>query len=169
MYTHISHRPAQKATLQTSSTPTFPSAAKSASQTFARLIFASLLLIGALAYTQAHAELPPLQHQGATDYVSGGIGIDESTAFKAAMSQFPLALTFASNRDGKAEYVADVQVVIRDSQNNNVLNVTSEGPYFLARLPAGKYEVLATYKGQTQSRKADIGTNGSARLTFEWK
>ncbi|TAL91415.1 MAG: carboxypeptidase regulatory-like domain-containing protein [Candidimonas sp.] len=132
-------------------------------------MFAAILLIAALAYTQAHAELPPLQHQGSTDYVSGGVGLDESTAFKAAMAQFPLALTFASNRDGHSDYVADVQVVVRDSQNNNILNATSEGPYFLARLPAGKYDVFATYKGQTQSRKADIGSTGTVRLIFEWK
>lgn len=170
MYLHPSHRLVQKTTLRAASNPVFQSAAKSASQTVVRfMLFAAILLIGAFAYTQAHAELPPLQHQGSADYVSGGIGIDESTAFKAAMSQFPLALTFASNHDGKAEYVSDVQVVIRDGQNNNVLNVASEGPYFLARLPAGKYEVFATYQGQTQSRKADIGSKGTAELTFEWK
>ncbi|TCT10171.1 carboxypeptidase-like regulatory domain-containing protein [Paralcaligenes ureilyticus] len=161
MIKHTSHRPAANTV--------FPSASKPASQTTARFMLAAILLIGALAYTQAHAELPPLHHQGSTDYVSGGIGIDESTAFKAAMSQFPLALTFASNREGNAEYVSDVQVVVRDSQSKQVLNVVSEGPYFLARLPAGKYEVLATYQGKTQSRKADIGGTGTARLMFEWK
>lgn len=161
MVKHTSHLPTPNIVLQ--------SASKPASQPAARFMLAAILLIGALAYTQAHAELPPLQHQGSTDYVSGGIGIDESTAFKAAMSQFPLALTFASNRGGNAEYLSDVQVVVRDSQSNQVLNVVSEGPYFLARLPAGKYEVLATYQGQTQSRKADIGSTGTARLMFEWE
>ncbi|TAM08950.1 MAG: carboxypeptidase regulatory-like domain-containing protein [Pusillimonas sp.] len=60
------------------------------------------------------------------------------------MSQFPLALTFASNRHGNVPYMSDAQVVVRDSQNNKVLNAVSEGPYFLARLPAGNYEILAT-------------------------
>ena len=144
-------------------------ASKSTLPLISRLMLAAVFLLGMLAYGQARAELPPLQHLGSVDYVSGGIGIDESTAFKAAMSQFPLALTFASNRDGTAAYVSDVQVVIRDSHDTEVLNVASEGPYFLARLPAGKYKIFATYNGNTQSRTAEIGNSGTVRLMFEWK
>jgi hypothetical protein len=110
-----------------------------------------------------------MQTQGGTEYVSGGFGLDESTAFKQAMSQFPLAMTFASQVDGKAAYAADVQVVIRNENDANVLNVASEGPFLLVKLDPGNYQVFATYDNQTQSRKITIKpAGGSTRLTFEW-
>lgn len=126
------------------------------------------LLLGAAAFTQARAELPPAHHQGNIAYVSGGIGLDESTSFKEAMAQYPLALTFASMSDGRGAYVSEVQVVIRDSHDANVLNVASDGPYFLVKLPAGSYEVFATYNNETQSHKVTVGDKGSARATFTW-
>ena len=77
---------------------------------------ALLMLGGALAAGAAYAQLPPSQHYNQVEYVSGGIGIDESTAFKQAMPQYPLALTFASNIAEPGAYVADVQVVIRNKK-----------------------------------------------------
>ncbi|MEO6958392.1 MAG: carboxypeptidase regulatory-like domain-containing protein [Burkholderiaceae bacterium] len=126
------------------------------------------LLIGAATGAPAQAQLPPVQQQGGIEYVSGGIGLDESTAFKAAMPQFPLALTFASRDGDVAAYVADVRVVIRDSQNNDVLNVESNGPYFLARLSPGKYQIFATYNNKTLSQKVAIGASGTKQARFEW-
>jgi hypothetical protein len=118
---------------------------------------------------QVHAKLPPVQMHGSTEYVTGGFGLEESTAFKEAMGQFPLALTFASRDDGTAAYAADVQVVIRNKDDATVLNVTAEGPYLLARLAPGPYQLFATYNNQTQSRKITIGDTGTVRITFEWK
>lgn len=129
---------------------------------------ATSVLIVACLGLPAHAQLPPLQTQGSTEYLSGGFGQDESNAIKQAMPQFSLALTFASQIDGKAAYAGDVQVVIRNNNDANVLNVASEGPFLLVRLAPGQYQVFATYENQTQSRKITIGATGSNRLTFEW-
>lgn len=134
-----------------------------------KIVCGAALLIGAALYGNAHAELPASNYYSGTEYVSGGIGLDESTAFKAAMPQFPLALTFAEQREGKGAYVSDVQVVIRDQHDNTVLNADSDGPYFLVKLPPGKYQVFATYNAKTLSQKVDIGATGSTRATFEWK
>lgn len=116
----------------------------------------------------AYAQLPPAQHYGSIEYVTGGIGSDESTAFKQAMSHYPLALTFAQKLDGKAAYVSDVVVVIHDMHKNTVLNADANGPYFLVRLPAGAYEVYATYENKTLSRKVNVGQKGTAQAVFEW-
>ncbi|SHI35497.1 carboxypeptidase regulatory-like domain-containing protein [Pollutimonas bauzanensis] len=133
-----------------------------------KIAAAAILLAAAGPGAPAYAQLPPMQTQGGTEYVSGGFGLDESTAFKQAMAQFPLALTFASQVDGKAAYAADVQVVIRDDNDANVLNVASDGPFLLVKLAPGNYRVFATYENQTQSRKVSIGPRGGARLTFQW-
>lgn len=128
---------------------------------------AGLLTLASLGLP-AHAELPPVQLQGSIQYLSGGFGQDESNAIKQAMSQFPLALTFASEIDGKAAYASDVQVVIRNDNDANVLNVASEGPFLLVRLAPGQYQIFATYENQTQSRKISIAATGTTRLTFKW-
>jgi len=133
-----------------------------------RAATAGFLLAATLFAGGAFAQLPPAQHSGNIEYVTGGIGIDESTAFKQAMPQYPLALTFAERLDGKGAYVSDVVVVIRNAKNNTVLNADANGPYFLVRLPAGKYQVSATYKNKTLTRNVDVHTKGSARAVFEW-
>lgn len=131
--------------------------------------FGAALLISAAPGAAAQAQLPPAQHQGGVEYVSGGIGLDESTAFKAAMPQFPLALIFASRDGDVAAYVADVRVVIRDSQNNDVLNAESNGPYFLVKLSPGKYQIFATYNNKTLSQKVAVGASGTKQARFEWQ
>jgi len=55
--------------------------------------------------------LPSVQHSGANTFVTGGIGLDESVAFKIAMKDWPLSLQFAEKDGQRAHYVADVQVV----------------------------------------------------------
>lgn len=130
---------------------------------------AVLILGGALGANIAYAQLPPSQHYNQIEYVSGGIGIDESTAFKQAMPQYPLALTFASSIAEPGAYVADVQVVIRNEKGDTVLQAQSNGPYFLARLPAGEYKIAATYKGKTITHSAKVDAKGSTRAMFEWQ
>lgn len=143
--------------------------AKTARSVMAKIASNAALGAALLTGAPAWAQLPPVQQQGGIEYLSGGIGLDESTAFKAAMSQFPLALIFASREGDVAAYVADVRVVIRDNQNNDVLNVESNGPYFLVKLSPGKYQIFATYNNKTLSQKVAIGTSGTKQARFEWQ
>lgn len=132
------------------------------------MALATGILLASGLYIQSRAELPATQIQGSTEYISGGFGLDESTALKQAMDQWPLALTFASQVDGKAAYAGEVQVVIRNASDATVLNVSSDGPYFLARLDPGSYRVFATYDNQTQSKDITIAPAGTTRVTFTW-
>lgn len=138
-----------------------------------RCTMAAAMALGSMAFagilSTAQAGLPPVQQQGSLQYVSGGIGLDESEAMKAAAKDYPLALTFAAQRDGKADYVANVAVTISDAQGKAVLQATAEGPYMLVKLPAGNYKISATYNGQAQQRDVSVQNSGTARAVFEWK
>jgi len=138
-----------------------------------RCTMAAAMALGSMAFagilSTAQAGLPPVQQQGSVQYVSSGIGLDESEAMKAAAKDYPLALTFAAQRDGKADYVANVAVTISDAQGKAVLQATAEGPYMLVKLPAGNYKVSATYNGQAQQRDVSVQNSGTARAVFEWK
>lgn len=116
----------------------------------------------------AWAELPASQHYGSIEYLTGGFGIDESTAIKNAMPDYPLALMFSASDGTRSAYVSKVQVVVRDQHDATVLNVESQGPFLLARLLPGSYHVHVTYRNQTQSRPVTVTDGKSARLGFEW-
>lgn len=131
---------------------------------FIKVFLCLFLVLGGVAY----AQLPSAQHYGNTEYITGGFGLDESTAIKAVMPNYSLVLTFASTDKGRAAYVSRVQVVVRDQNDATVLNIESQGPFVLAQVPAGSYKVFATYKNKTQSRTVTVSNNSSSRLVFDW-
>ena len=102
---------------------------------------------------QAAGGIPPLREEGALQYSCGGIGLDESTAMRAAMKDYPLSLLF-SGQGG--EYLADVRVDIRGGAQD--MRFTASGPVCLLRLPEGEYQVQATTRqGSTQTEKVRVG------------
>jgi len=129
-------------------------------------LLGALLAGGAIA--QANAPLPPMRNSGPVEYLSGGIGADESAAIQSASRQWPLALEFAIKDRQRADFAADVKVRIRDARGNEVLQATSEGPFLLAKLAPGSYAVEATLAGQTLNRKVNVKAGQSAREVFLW-
>lgn len=117
----------------------------------------------------APGTLPPEHHAGDISYVSGGIGSDQSGAFKAAEHKYPLSLEFAghTNDDGNV-YLADVPVTIKDSQGNVVLKAHANGPYMLISLPDGKYVVSADNGGNTVTHTVQVGHATHTHQMFFW-
>ncbi|KQR55588.1 hypothetical protein [Acidovorax sp. Leaf160] len=116
--------------------------------------------------TAAPAAIPAAQKQGGLEYRCGGIGIDESTAMRAAMKDHPLSLLFAA--PGGA-YQADVQVAVQPEGGNagQPMRFTANGPICLVNLPAGKYAVEATAAGKTQRQSVTVGM-GAKSLDFRF-
>lgn len=88
------------------------------------------------------------------NYTSGGVGINSQERLNARASEFNLKLVFTLN---EGNYIADVDVKLTDAKGNKVVEDTAEGPFFMARLPAGQYNVAATYGGKTVTRKVSVG------------
>lgn len=82
-------------------------------------------------------------------YVSGGVGAASQERLKMLEPQFNVKLVFTLSN---GQYLADVKVVLRDTSGKLLLEHVTEGPIFMARLPAGTYQVSATYTGKAQSR-----------------
>lgn len=119
--------------------------------------------------TTPTSHLPAAKTYGNVSYITGGIGSDESNALKAELGKHPLSLTLASRIDGKDVFLASVPVVVRDASGTVVLEATSEGPYLLADLPPGNYDVSASHKGEEKRGSAAISAGKPARLTFLWQ
>ena len=68
----------------------------------------------------------------------------------------------------RAEYAADVHVIIKDAQGKGMLDTHNDGPFLLAKLPAGRYTVTAEQYGQMLTKSADVATRKPVHLLFLW-
>ena len=120
------------------------------------LIATAIGLAGVLATAQASAEsaLPAWKTSGELQYSCGGIGVDESTAMRAAMKDYPLSLLFA-RADGA--YEANVDVRITPQGGGDAMQLRAGGPVCLLQLPAGSYRVEVQGAGQNHSRTVQVG------------
>jgi hypothetical protein len=120
------------------------------------------------AMDDATSELPPELTQGNITYITGGIGHDEAMAMRRQEAQYPLSLEFVKRAGPVGEYLAGVNVTIKDRQGKTKLETVADGPIVLARLPVGKYTVSAELDGQIKNRDVVIVTQKPERLVFEW-
>ena len=61
-----------------------------------------------------------------------------------------------------------MSVQVRDAHQHTVLATVSEGPFVLAKLAPGRYEVQATVEGRTLTRAITVPAQGSSREVFVW-
>jgi hypothetical protein len=126
------------------------------------------LLMAPLAFAAQPSALPPEQTQGGVTYVSGGVGEEQTQAFESAASRYPLALEFAIKHAPRAEYTANVHVVVTDTQGTRLLDTHSDGPFLLAKLPAGRYTVTAERHHQTLTRTVHVVNHKPTHVMFLW-
>ena len=98
-------------------------------------------------------------------YVTGGVGEGERSAILGIAQDFNLKLTFAEK---SGDYLSGVKIAITGGDGRKVLELDSEGPLVLAKLPPGKYRVSATANGREQTRDANVGGTGQQSLNFYW-
>jgi hypothetical protein len=98
-------------------------------------------------------------------FVSGGISEEAVDRLRAMERDFNLKMVFALNTGA---YVADVKVQVVDPSNRVVLDTSTEGPWLLAKLPPGSYQVNATYGRATERRTVAVAPAGLKTLDFRW-
>jgi hypothetical protein len=130
------------------------------------------LLLGTAVAGAAMAQSVPANfpHQGEMGYLNGGIGKEQADLMRDMSPQFPVRMTFVRHNaaEGTDEFVADVHLRIVDSAGRTVLDLPSQGPIFLLRLPAGSYSVEAAHDGEAKSRRFDIVSGRHRDLAFSW-
>jgi hypothetical protein len=117
----------------------------------------------------AMAQLPAEKIAGQVHYVTGGVGHEEAEAFRNAQRDYSLALEFGNQAKPRAQFTAGVNVLIRDARGNTVLDAVSDGPFLLAKLPAGRYTIRATQNGKTLDRVATVAGGKSTHVAFLWQ
>lgn len=137
------------------------------------LALASLLALLALFFSgKVTGTLPSLwpgaQKVNDITYVSGGIGSTEASFMKAIANDYALEAVFIRKLSDREEYLADVRVIVADGDNNDLLDVQADGPYFLADLPIGKYIMKAEYQGVVKQQSFSVGEGKHQKLVFWW-
>lgn len=117
-----------------------------------------------------------LPHKAAPDqvcFVSGGISGDEVSQFKSRAKEYLFEIVFVQKADAEdnnriEEYLAEVQLKINDSKGDAVVDITTEGPFFLADLPLGKYHISAEHDGVIKTNAVRIVAKKHKRIVFLW-
>ena len=128
---------------------------------------AAMLLSSAILTSLTHAQNNEAILLTATNipYVSGGIGIASIDRLDTMSNQFNVKLVFALKT---GEYVSDVKVTIADAGGKPVVQAVSDGPWFLTKLPAGRYQVMAVFAGNTEQRTVVVGGARLNTIDFRW-
>jgi hypothetical protein len=87
-------------------------------------------------------------------YLAGGVGINERAAMDRMDKNYNLKLVFA---EPSGPYLAHVNVAIENASGKKLIQTTDNGPWFFAKLPDGKYRVVATFQGKQEVREVAIG------------
>ncbi len=102
---------------------------------------------------------------GDVTYASGGTGEESRERMAAIARDFNLKLVFALE---SGAYLSAVQVAIADASGNALLQTTTNGPIFLAKLPAGAYRVVATLGEKRLERKLAVAYDKQTVFYFRW-
>ncbi|MGJ7527176.1 hypothetical protein [Variovorax sp. GB1P17] len=133
----------------------------------AAMLFGAVLL-GAL--SSAHATVnPPIYMAHGVEYMSGGIGSDEAQLMETVSPRWPATFEFAVKDHKGADFAANVHVTVRDGSGAALLdNVVSGGPFMVARLEPGNYEVEAQLGNQVLKQALHVLPGAAAKATFVW-
>ena len=135
------------------------------SKLFAPVVKAILLCAASLVPAASANSDESVQTAGRMSYVSGGVGTDSLDRLSSLARDFNLKLVFALK---SGDYVSDVKVTIADAAGKQLLDTISEGPWFLAKLPAGTYQVAATFGGKAEKRTIAVDAKRLKTLDFRW-
>jgi hypothetical protein len=106
------------------------------------------------------------QTQGEVTFVTGGVGIDERNELDASRANYNLSLLFSVQ--GTGDYLSDVKIRITDLKGNVFLETVSDGPKLFAKLPPGRYIVIADLNGETYHKTVSIRGKQNTSLYFSW-
>jgi len=99
-------------------------------------------------------------------YISGGVGTEERELIEKLAKAYNLKLSFA---DKTGPYLSDVKLVIEEEKGREIVNTTTNGPWFYIQLPEGTYNVKANFKGKTREMTAlRLQKDKPIRRTLLW-
>jgi len=120
--------------------------------------------------TAAAAPLPDiLMAPQGTEYMCGGVGRDERAFIEMVSPRWGATLEFAVSRGQRGQFDEPVKVrVVNKYNGEQVLDAVAHGPYMLARLAPGTYDVQATLGPLTLTQTLNVALGAPGRTLFLW-
>jgi hypothetical protein len=116
----------------------------------------------------AQVEIPEAKISQGIEYISGGIGSEESDAMLALGKKWPLVLEFSQDHPQRPLWVADVTVKILDQKKKVVFEALSEGPIMLLKISSGKYDAEYSFEGKVLKRSLAIEEGKFQKQSVIW-
>lgn len=116
----------------------------------------------------AQADVPESKNVGGIQYITGGIGSEESDAMLELGKKWPLVLEFSQAHPERPLWVADVTVKIVDAKKKVLIDVVSDGPIMLINLAPGNYELQLSFEGKPLKRSVKVEDGKSNKLSITW-
>jgi hypothetical protein len=111
-----------------------------------------LALVGVNAAAQDDIRL---REQDGIAWACGGVGYGERSALKSLEARSNLVVLFVSGTRGA--FAADVKVRITNPSLPDLgLDLVSDGPLCVVRLPAGIWQIQASWRGDTRQQTVQI-------------
>ena len=132
-----------------------------------RILF-SVCLIFFSSLSFAQVEIPDAKVSQGIEYISGGIGSEESDALLALGKKWPLVLEFSQDHPQRPLWVADVTVKIMDQKKKVVFEALSEGPIMLLKINPGKYDAEYSFEGKVLKRSLVIEDAKFQKQSVVW-
>jgi len=130
------------------------------------LLSACLVFVSSLSLAQA--DIPEAKVSQGIEYISGGIGSEESDAMLALGKKWPLTLEFSQDHPQRPLWVADVTVKILDQKKKLVFEALSDGPIMLLKMTAGKYDAEYTFEGKVLKRSLVVEEGKFQKQSIVW-
>jgi hypothetical protein len=132
-----------------------------------RVLFSACLIFFS-SLSLAQADIPDARVSQGIEYISGGIGSEESDAMLALGKKWPLVLEFSQDHPQRPLWVADVTVKILDQKKKLVFEALSDGPIMLLKMPSGKYDAEYTFEGKVLKRSLVVEEGKFQKQSIVW-
>ena len=131
------------------------------------LLFVGCLMLVLTRWPQAPATSPFITEgkSNGVIYASGGVGLDEQMEMNAMAKNYNVKMVFA---EAPRDYVSGVKVKIEDHSGKVLLEATSSGPWFFAKLPQGDYRLIASFHNHQEMKNLNVAS-GHETVEFFWK
>lgn len=134
---------------------------------------ATLALGGALAAAlgAAHATAfnPPINMVHGIEYMSGGVDTDEAQLMETVLPRWPASFVFSVQGQAPSTLASEVEVTVRSASGEVLLDhVRAGGPFMVARLAPGTYQVEAVVGGKALTQEVTVRAGEDTRTEFTW-
>ena len=82
--------------------------------------------------------------------------------------QASVSFRFLAREEGHEVMLTDVHVTIADPVRGTLVDTVSNGPFLVAFVPAGRYEVAASYEGKVRRMSLTIARAEPRNVALYW-